>query len=78
MARTLGAANVGVTRSMRRALFNLRKKEIIQKLDIKAPHSYRLSTVYLREGPDMEFNPRMIGAIYACVKADRDDANRKR
>jgi hypothetical protein len=57
MAHTLGASSVGVTRPMRRALFRLCEKGVFQKLDIKAPHSYRLSPQYTREGPGVEFNP---------------------
>lgn len=71
MARELGASNVGITRSLRRALFTLCKKGVFKKIGIKAPYNYQLSQVYLREGDGVEFNPKLIGLIYRCVQGDR-------
>jgi hypothetical protein len=73
MARTLGASQVAGPRSMRRALFRLCDNGILQKLGIKTPHSYRLSPIYLREGPDVEFNPKLIWLLRQCIKADEQE-----
>src|SRR6516165_5696255 len=65
MARALGTSSVSATRSLRRALFKLCQLDVLQKLDIKAPHSYRLH-------PDFhghEFDPERIAISWRCREA---------
>ena len=72
LARKVGAANVSITRSLRRPLFRLCEMGIVEMLGIKSPRSYRLNPVY--EG--CEYDPRLIAELHRIIKADVSSSNR--